>query len=84
VVIAELSGRPTSLIAFSCSDPVGQAWTQAPQETHSDLRKLSSWLAETWAAKPRPEMVSANVPWTSSQARTQREQAMHLLGSKSK
>jgi hypothetical protein len=29
-------------------------------------------------------MVSAKVPCTSSQARTQREQTMHLLGSKVK
>ena len=75
---------PISLTAFSCSVAVGQAWTQAPQETHSELRNGSSWLAETWAPKPRPAMVSANVPWTSSQARTQREQTMHLAGSKSK
>ena len=40
--------------------------------------------AETWLAKPRSSMVSANVPWTSSQARTQREQTMHFDGSKVK
>ena len=31
-------------------------------------------------SKPRPKIVSANVPWTSSQARTQREQTMHFGG----
>ena len=40
--------------------------------------------AETFESKPRPSMVSANVPCTSSQARTQREQTMHLDGSKAK
>ena len=28
-------------------------------------------------SKPRPSTVSANVPWMSAQARTQREQTMH-------
>jgi hypothetical protein len=46
--------------------------------------KLSPALAETRESNPRPEMVSANVPCTSSQARTQREHTMHLLSSKSK
>ena len=46
--------------------------------------KVSPALAETFESKPRPAMVSANVPCISSQARTQREQAMHLLASKSK
>ena len=36
---------------------------------------------ETRLSKPRPEMVSAKVPCTSSQARTQREQTMHFDGS---
>ena len=31
-------------------------------------------------SKPRPSMVSAKVPCTSSQARTQREQTMHFAG----
>ncbi len=79
------SGLPISFIGFSCSVAVGQACTQAPQLTHSDERKSSlARPAETFEPKPRPSMVSANVPCTSSQARTQREQAMHLLGSKSK
>ena len=38
-------------------------------------------LADTFDSKPRPSIVSANVPCTSSQARTQREQTMHLLAS---
>ena len=37
-----------------------------------------------WNSKPRPSMVRAKVPCTSSQARTQREQTMHLDGSKVK
>ncbi len=36
--------------------------------------------AETCEAKPRPSIVNANVPWTSSQARTQREQHDALGG----
>ena len=40
--------------------------------------------AETAESKPRPSMVSAKVPCTSSQARTQREQTMHFDGSKVK
>ena len=67
---------------FSDSVAVGQACTQAPQETHSESKNGSPWLAATVDAKPRPAMVSANVPCCSSHARTQREQTMHLLGSK--
>ena len=37
--------------------------------------------AATFEAKPRPSMVSAKVPCTSSHARTQREQTMHFDGS---
>ena len=48
---------------------MGQAWTQAPQETHSLSRKLSSSLGDTLDSKPLPAMVSAKVPWTSEQAR---------------
>ncbi len=59
---------------------VGQACTQAPQETHSESKK-SRAAGDTFESKPRPSMVSANVPWISSQARTQREQTMHLLAS---
>ena len=72
------------MIDFSVSAAVGQASTHAPQETHSESRNGSSWLAATLEAKPRPSMVSANVPCTSSQARTQREQTMHSSGSKVK
>ena len=63
---------------------VGQACTQAPQETHSESMNVSSWLAATLESKPRPWIVSASVPCCSSQARTQREQTMHLAGSKVK
>jgi hypothetical protein len=60
---------------------VGQACTQAPQDTHSEVRKRVGLApAETRLSKPRPSMVSAKVPCTSSQARTQREQTMHLAG----
>jgi hypothetical protein len=70
---------------FSDRVAVGQACTQAPHDTHSELRKSSSSApAETLDSKPRPWMVSAKVPCTSSQARTQREQTMHLEESKVK
>ena len=42
---------------------------------------LSLMPGETRLSKPRPEIVSAKVPCTSSQARTQREQTMHFEGS---
>ena len=77
------SGVPFSMTLFSLSVAVGQACTQAPQETHSDDRK-STPPGETFESKPRPRMVSANVPCTSSQARTQREQTMHFEDSKVK
>src|SRR5205814_6868260 len=64
------------MIDFSVSAAVGQASTHAPQETHSDSRNGWSWLAATLDSKPRPWMVSAKVPCTSSQARTQREHTM--------
>src|SRR5215207_6803191 len=75
------SGVPCSMSLLSISVAVGQAWTQAPHETHSDSMNESSWPADTTESNPRPSIVSAKVPWTSSQARTQREQTMHLLGS---
>src|SRR5437868_2948898 len=77
------SGSPFSMTDFSMSAEVGQDWTQAPQETHSESMKASP-PAETTDAKPRASMVSAKVPWISSQARTQREQTMHLAGSNAK
>jgi hypothetical protein len=40
-------------------------------------------LADTFDSKPRPWIVSANVPCTSYE-RTQREQTMHFDGSKVK
>ena len=78
------SAWPFSISGFSESVAVGQACTQAPQETHSESMKDSFWLADTLESKPRPWMVSASVPCCSSQARTQREQTMHLLASKVK
>src|ERR1700692_1986352 len=80
----ECSGCPSSTTDFSISVAVGQACTQAPQETHSLVRNGSSMPAATLDSNPRPWIVSANVPWTSSQARTQREQTMHFDGSKLK
>jgi hypothetical protein len=75
------SGWPSSITVFSCSVAVGQACTQAPQLTHSLSMKGWSWPGETRDSKPRPLIVSAKVPCVSSQARTQRLQTMHLLGS---
>ncbi len=75
------SAWPSAISDFSDRVAVGQACTQAPQDTHSDARNGSSWLAATFESKPRPWIVSANVPCCSSQARTQREQTMHLDGS---
>jgi hypothetical protein len=72
------------MTVFSRSAEVGHACTQAPQDTHSEAMNDSPADAETAEPKPRPAMVRANVPCTSSQARTQREQAMHSAGSKVK
>src|SRR5262245_8669513 len=69
---------------FSVSVAVGQAWTQAPHDTHSLDMKLSEAPAATRLSKPRPAIVSANVPCTSSHALTQRLQTMHLDGSYAK
>jgi len=81
VVTTECSGVPISTTFFSISVAVGQACTQAPQETHSLDMNGSACPAATREPKPRPSMVSAKVPCTSSQARTQRLQTMHLEGS---
>ncbi len=77
VVRTDRVGIPSSTTVFSSSAVVGQACTQAPHETHSEDMNDSPALADTFESKPRPSMVSANVPWISSQARTHREQAMH-------
>ena len=74
-------GMPSEMTLLSCKVAVGQACTQAPQLTHSLSMNDWSWPGETRESNPRPEMVSANVPCVSSQARTQRLQTMHLLGS---
>ena len=82
MVTTECSGVPISMTDFSSSVAVGQAWTQAPQETHSEEKKSSKPVpAEMIESKPRPSTVSAKVPCTSLQARTQREQTMHFDGS---
>ena len=80
VVSTLRSGTPCSTTDFSISVAVGHACTHAPQETHSESKKASALVA-TLDSKPRPSMASAKVPCTSSQARTQREQTMHLEGS---
>ena len=83
--MTDLSGVPISITDFSCSVAVGQACTQAPQDTQSEFMKSSPAMpAETRLSQPRPSMVSAKVPCTSSQARTQREHTMHFDGSKVK
>ena len=69
---------------FSVNAAVGHASTHAPQETHSESRNESFWLATTVDWNPRPSIVSARVPCVSSHARTQREQTMHFVGSKVK
>ena len=43
------------MIDFSVSVAVGQAWTQAPQDTHSDDRKSSSIPGDTTEATDKPE-----------------------------
>ena len=60
------SGWPVSMTDFSISVAVGQAWTQAPQETHSESRKSSSWPADDM----RGEAAAVD---------GQREGALHLL-----
>jgi hypothetical protein len=77
-------GMPSSMTDFSWSVAVGQACTHAPHETQSDSMNGTPAPAATFESNPRPSIVRARVPCTSSQARTQREQAMHLEASKSK
>ena len=81
MVTTECSAWPILITDFSVSVAVGQACTQAPHDTHS--LSMNSWCmpGDTRLPKPRPSMVSAKVPCTSSQARTQREQTMHFDGS---
>ena len=84
MVTTDRVGTPSSTTERSCSVDVGHACTQAPQDTHSESMNDSPAPGDTFESKPLPSMVSANVPWISPQARTQREHAMHLDGSKSK
>src|SRR5688572_15557525 len=85
VVLTERCGSElTAITDFSSSAPVGQASTQAPHDTHSDSKNGCRCEADTRESRPRPSMVSANVPCWSSQARTQREQTMHRLSSATK
>ena len=73
-------GIPSSTTERSVRASVGQAWTQAPHDTHSEPRK-SVPPGVTRESKPRPCTVRAKVPWTSPQARTHREQTMQAAGS---
>src|SRR5262245_59683211 len=80
VVFVAFSGWPSATIDFSISAPVGHDSTHAPHDTHSDSMNGWFWLADTFESKPRLWMVRANVPCTSSHARTQREQTMQSSG----
>src|SRR5215207_7264660 len=84
VVVTTCCGRPAAISDFSINAPVGQASTHAPQDTHSDSRNGCCCDADTRESMPRPSIVSAKVPWVSSQARTQREHTMHSELSKRK
>ena len=76
-------GTPSSITDFSDSVAVGQTCTHAPHDTHSlSMKFVPPGL--TLESNPRPTIVSARVPWTSSHARTQRLHTMHLDSSKSK
>ena len=55
---------------------VGQVSAHAPQDTQVDSTKPLSSPAVMPEWKPRPVAVSANAPWISSQARTQRPHEM--------
>src|SRR5215467_4449807 len=79
VVVVTFVGGPSWMRDFSVNASVGHASTHAPHDTHSEPRNGSFWLAETFDLKPRPWIVSANVPCTSSHARTQREQTMQAV-----
>ncbi len=83
MVSTERVGIPSWTIECSWRAEVGQACTQAPHETHSEARK-SVPPALIFESKPRPSTVSANVPWMSVHARTQREQTMQEEESKEK
>ena len=70
--------------AYRATNPqalVPSLQTDAGVLTQSLAMKPSPWPAVMRDSKPRPLIVSANVPCVSSQARTQRLQTMHLLGS---
>ena len=78
--MTERVGIPSSTTDFSVRASVGHAWTHEPHDTHSEDRK-SVPPGVIRESKPRPCTVRANVPWVSSQARTQREQTMQAAGS---
>jgi len=79
-VTTECSGWPISITDFSVSVAVGQACTQAPQETHSEPRKLSLMPGDT-GCQNRAGNRQREGALHFSQARTQREQTMHFEGS---
>src|SRR5271154_1634031 len=84
VVTTLCSAFPIFTTDFSINVAVGHACTQAPHETHSDAAKAPFCPGEITDENPRPSIVSAKVPWTSSHARTHREHTMHFDGSKVK
>ena len=75
------AGR-SSMSDFSRSVPSGRPARRRRRRRIRKRGSRSSCPATTFESKPRPSTVSAKVPCTSSQARTQREQTMHLAGSK--
>ena len=66
MVTTECSGWPISITDFSVSVAVGQACTQAPQETHSEARKFSC-------------MPARNAAVESASLDRQRERALNLF-----
>ena len=76
VVVTESIGRG-SRKPGSDSAPVGQPSAHAPHETQGESIHRSPAPAATTVSNPRPCMVSAKVPCSSSQRRTHRPQAMH-------
>ena len=73
-------GMPSETTDFSVRASVGQACTECCTRRRSTDRK-SVPPGVIRESKPRPDTVSAKVPWVSEQARTQREQTMQAAGS---
>jgi hypothetical protein len=69
---------------FRTASPSGRPARRRRRRRIRSSGNRSACRATRGESKPRPSIVSAKVPCTSSQARTQREQTMHLDGSKVK